>query len=96
MLPFEANSLGEKERVKGKQKTGKVTEDEDEASAQIMGFRGVPWQSTCSSRQTTWMIVLPGEIHQTIRRALMTRADDARCGPVVVCLISPFPTKRNP
>lgn len=51
MLPFEANSVGEKEGVKGEQRTGKVTEDGDEASAQIMGLRGVPWQSTCSKQR---------------------------------------------
>lgn len=47
VLPFEANSVGEKDGVKDEQRTGKVTEDGDEASAQIMGLRGVPWRSTC-------------------------------------------------
>lgn len=35
MLPFEADSVGEKEGVKGEQSTCKVKEDGDEASAQI-------------------------------------------------------------
>jgi hypothetical protein len=34
----------QKEGVKREQRTGKVTEDGDEASVQIMGMRGVPWQ----------------------------------------------------
>ncbi len=47
--------MPEKEGVKGEQRTGKVTEDGDEASAQIMRLRGVPWQSTCSRGEMTWM-----------------------------------------
>lgn len=46
-MPFEANSVGEKEQkegVKREQRTGKVTENGNEASVQIMGMRGIPWQ----------------------------------------------------
>jgi hypothetical protein len=56
LLPFEAKSVGGKEGVKGEQATGKVTEDGDEASEQIMGPRGVAWQSACLSRKTMWVI----------------------------------------
>jgi hypothetical protein len=40
--------LFEEEGVKGKQRTGRLTEDGDAASAQIVGLRGVPWQGMCS------------------------------------------------
>lgn len=47
MLRFEANSVGEEEGIEGGQRRGKVRKDGGEASAQIIGMRGVPSQSTC-------------------------------------------------
>lgn len=45
-MPPEANAVAEKEQnegVKREQRTGKVTEDGDEASVQIMEICGIPW-----------------------------------------------------
>lgn len=42
--------------VKEGQRAGKVTEDGDEASAQIFELRGVPWRTFWSSGETMWVL----------------------------------------
>lgn len=61
MLPLEANSVSEKEQkdgVKREQITGRVTADGDQASVQMIGMRGLPWQWYLFNRETMWMILL--------------------------------------
>lgn len=64
--------MGGKEGAEGAHGTGKVTENGDEGSAQLMGPRGAPWQSICTMSIETTRAKIGGA------RAIAVRLLDAR------------------